>query len=65
MWGEYEIEEGRVGAINITFSHSKDKREDKNQIKMAIGTANGVIVDAKVLSGNIDDRTKKSELCNI
>ncbi|MBP2021824.1 transposase [Clostridium punense] len=57
MWGEYETEEGKVGAVNITFGHSKDKREDKKQIKMAIGTANGVIVDAKVLSGNIDDKT--------
>lgn len=56
MWGEYQSEDGRIGAISITFGHSKDKRPDKNQLKIGIGTADGVIVDAKVLSGNYDDK---------
>ncbi len=36
---------------------AKDKRCDKNQLKIAFGTADGVIVDARVLSGNMDDKT--------
>jgi len=61
MWGTYETEDGKEGVINIDFGHSKQKREDKKQIKMAIGVANGVIVDAKVLSGNKDDKTYNQE----
>ena len=61
MWGEYESSEGKVGTISITFGHSKQKREDKKQIKMGIGVANGIIVDAKVLSGNVDDKTYNNE----
>lgn len=61
MWGTYETDEGREGAISIDFGHSKDKREDKKQLKMAIGTAQGLIVDAKVLSGNKDDKTYNME----
>ncbi len=61
MWGTYETEEGKEGVINIDFGHSKQKREDKKQIKMGIGVANGVIVDAKVLSGNKDDKTYNTE----
>ena len=61
MWGEYESTEGKVGAISITFGHSKQKREDKKQIKMGVGVANGIIVDAKVLSGNVDDKTYNNE----
>lgn len=61
MWGEYQTPEGKGGAISIDFGHSKQKREDKRQIKMAIGTANGIIVDAKVLSGNMDDKTYNYE----
>lgn len=57
MWGEYETPEGKAGAISINFGYSKDKREDKKQIKVGIGTANGIVVDAKVLSGNTDDKT--------
>lgn len=62
MWGTYEAEDGVVGTISITFGHSKDKREDKKQIKIGIGTADGVIVDAKVLSGNVDDKTYNHEV---
>lgn len=61
MWGEYETTEGKLGVISIDFGHSKQKREDKKQIKLGIGTANGVIVDAKVLSGNKDDKTYNNE----
>lgn len=61
MWGEYETTDGKIGAISIDFGHSKQKREDKKQIKLGIGTANGVIVDAKVLSGNKDDKTYNNE----
>jgi transposase len=57
MWGTYKAEDGQVGTISITFGHSKDKREDKKQLKIGLGTADGVIVDAKVLSGNTDDKT--------
>jgi len=57
MWGDYETVEGKTGVINIDFGHSKDRRPDKKQIKMAIGTGDGTIVDAKVLSGNTDDKT--------
>jgi len=61
MWGEYEASDGKEGVINIDFGHSKQKREDKKQIKMGIGVANGVIVDARVLSGNKDDKTYNQE----
>lgn len=61
MWGTYENEDGKEGVIDINFGHSKQKREDKKQIKMGIGVANGVIVDAKVLSGNKDDKTYNAE----
>ncbi len=57
MWGEYQDEGGKVGAISITVGHSKDKRPDKNQLKVGLGTADGIICDAKVLSGNEDDKT--------
>lgn len=57
MWGEYETPEGKAGTVSINFGYSKNKREDKKQIKMGIGTANGIIADAKVLSGNTDDKT--------
>lgn len=61
MWGEYETPEGKMGEISITYGYSKDKREDKKQIKMGIGTANGIVVDAKVISGNMDDKTYNNE----
>lgn len=61
MWGVYETQDGKEGVINIDFGHSKQKREDKKQIKIGIGVANGVIVDAKVLSGNKDDKTYNAE----
>lgn len=57
MWGDYETLEGKTGVITIYFGHSKDRRPDKKQIKLAIGTGDGTIVDAKVLSGNTADKT--------
>ncbi len=57
MWGLYDTPDGKEDVIAIDFGHSKDKREDKKQLKMGIGVAEGVIVDAKVLSGNKDDKT--------
>ena len=62
MWGTYETEEGKEGVISIDFGHSKQKREDKKQIKIGLGVASGVIVDAKVLSGNKDDTTFNGEI---
>lgn len=61
MWGTYETDELKEGVISIDFGHSKQKRQDKKQIKMGIGVANGVMVDAKVLSGNKDDKTYNNE----
>lgn len=61
MWGTYETPDGTIGAINVDFGHSKDKREDKKQIKYGIGCANGLIVDAVVLSGNKDDKTYNTD----
>ncbi|MCK8826104.1 IS1634 family transposase, partial [Fuchsiella alkaliacetigena] len=67
MWGKYEttnhLEDygDQTSYIHIDFGHSKDKRNDKKQIKVGIGTANGVVADAKVLSGNIDDKTYNNQ----
>lgn len=57
MWGEYDGYDGKHGEISITFGHSKDKRNDKKQIKIGAGVAEGIMVDAEVLSGNTDDKT--------
>jgi len=64
MWGKYESSDGSMGAIKMDFGHSKDKREDKKQIKFGIGCANGLVVDARVLSGNMDDKTYNKENLN-
>jgi transposase len=61
MWGEYNYEDGKTGVVQINFGHSKQKRPDKKQLKMGIGVAEGVVVDAKVLSGNKDDKTYNNE----
>ena len=57
MWGTYETDGGEEARIEITYGHSKDKRTDKKQVKMGIGTANGVVVDIEALSGNASDKT--------
>ncbi|RQD69810.1 MAG: DUF4277 domain-containing protein [Tindallia sp. MSAO_Bac2] len=57
MWGTYETEDGKLGVIDIDFGHSKQRRSDKKQIKLGIGTAEGIVVDGQVLSGNKDDKT--------
>lgn len=61
MWGNYETAEGTLGVIKIDFGHSKDKRNDKKQIKYSIGCANGLVVDASVLAGNKDDKTYNTD----
>lgn len=61
MWGTYETEELKEGVISIDFGYSKQKRQDKKQIKIGIGVASGIMVDAKVLSGNKDDKTYNGE----
>ena len=57
MWGKYETEEGTVGAIDITFGHSKQNRPDKKQIKFSMGTTQGICIDGQVHSGNLSDKT--------
>ena len=64
MWGQYETSEGTMGVIQMDFGHSKDKREDKKQIKFGIGCANGLVVDAVVFSGNKDDKTYNTDTLN-
>jgi len=67
MWGEYQttnhLEDygSETSYISIDFGHSKQKRKDKKQIKIGVGTANGIVADAKVLSGNKDDKTYNNE----
>ena len=66
MWGEYEqtapsLDSGKIGNIPIDFGHSKEKRGDKRQIKIGLGTTNGLVTDAKVLSGNMGDKTYNKE----
>lgn len=57
MWGQYETEEGIEGVVQIDYGYSKQKRGDKKQIKISLGTANGIVVDGQILSGNMDDKT--------
>ncbi|MBE3101679.1 MAG: IS1634 family transposase [Firmicutes bacterium] len=64
MWGQYETPEGTTGVIEMNFGHSKNKREDKKQIKFGIGCDNGLVVDAVVLSGNKDDKTYNTDTLN-
>lgn len=64
MWGNYETIEGKMGVISIDFGHSKARRPDKKQIKFGMGTADGTIVDAKVLSGNMSDKTYNKDNIN-
>ena len=64
MWGNYETIEGKMGVISIDFGHSKGRRPDKKQIKFGMGTADGTIVDAKVLSGNMSDKTYNKDNIN-
>lgn len=63
MWGQYITadKDDKIGCISIDFGYSKDKRGDKKQLKIGIGTTNGVVTDAKVLSGNKDDKTYNYE----
>lgn len=56
MWGQYETDEGTLGAVDIAFGYSKQKRFDKKQLKFSLGTTKGICVDGQVLSGNVDDK---------
>jgi len=57
MWGQYESEEGTIGAVDITFGYSKQHRPDKKQIMFGMGVTQGICVDGQVFSGNLSDKT--------
>lgn len=61
MWGTYKVEGKEEGVIEIDYGYSKQNRMDKKQIKVALGAANGILVDSKVLSGHMDDKTYNKE----
>jgi len=61
MWGTYEVDGEDAGVIQIDYGYSKQKRQDKKQLKVSLGAASGILVDAKVLSGNMDDKTYNKE----
>lgn len=56
MWGEYNTPEGVTGVVDVTFGYSKQNRPDKKQIKLSMGTTQGICIDGQVLSGNEDDK---------
>lgn len=56
MWGQYETPEGVEGVVDISFGYSKQNRSDKKQIKLSMGTTQGICFDGQVLSGNQDDK---------
>jgi len=56
MWGQYETPEGIEGVVDISFGYSKQNRPDKKQIKLSMGTTQGICIDGQVLSGNQDDK---------
>lgn len=57
MWGRYETVDGVQGVVDITYGYSKQNRPDKRQIKISMGTSEGICVDGLVLNGNMDDKT--------
>ena len=61
MWGEYQTQDGVVGAIDITFGHSKQHRPDKRQMILSMGTTQGICVDGGIHSGNQSDKTYNVE----
>jgi transposase len=56
MWGEYLTEDGKEESIEITFGYSKQKRFDKKQLMLSLGTTQGICLDGQVLSGNTNDK---------
>lgn len=56
MWGQYETPEGIEGVVDVSFGYSKQNRPDKKQIKLSMGTTEGICIDGQVLSGNKDDK---------
>jgi len=62
MWGTYEyLENTAQSSLRITYGYNKQKRKDKKQIVIGLGVSGGFVVDAKVLSGNMDDKTYNYE----
>jgi len=62
MWGTYEyLENTDQSSLHITYGYNKQKRKDKKQIVVGLGVSGGFVVDAKVLSGNKDDKTYNYE----
>ncbi len=61
MWGTYKVEGEDSGVIKIDYGYSKQKRYDKKHLKVSLGAASGILVDAKILSGNMDDKTYNKE----
>jgi transposase len=56
VFGAYEDQS--LGAISITYGHSKDKRPDLKQVMYGLTTsADGVPVAGQLLSGNTSDKT--------
>lgn len=56
MWGQYNTPDGVTGVVDVTFGYSKQNRPDKKQIKLSMGTTQGICIDGQVLSGNEDDK---------
>lgn len=56
MWGEYKAEEGKLESFEITFGYSKQKRFDKKQMMLSLGTTQGICIDGQILSGNTNDK---------
>lgn len=58
MWGTFEYSDDQPQSeLVIGHGYSKRKRFDKKQIVIGLGISGGFIVDAKVLSGAMDDKT--------
>lgn len=61
MWGSFETPEGKeTSSLEIGYGHSKQKRQDKKQLKLALGVSSGVVVSADVLSGAVNDKSFNS-----
>jgi transposase len=56
MWGEYKTENGDSESFQIAFGYSKQKRFDKKQMMLSLGTTQNVCIDGLVLSGNTSDK---------
>lgn len=62
IWGSFETKERKTtSTLEIEYGYSKQKRQDKKQVKLGLGLSKGVVVSADVLSGSLDDKTYNSE----